>query len=208
MQTTSNIASYTPHALQQPHGAWRWGRRVAGSVVLIAGLLAATSAMNAWAAPEGPQRGKGQDTCMAHGGKAHMGAGMPFMGPILHKGGRGLERWLTRLDATPEQRTRIQGIAQAARADLDVLHQQAKVLKTEAQTVMRQPKVDAAEAERVRARMMAHHDAVSKRMWAAMIEVSEVLTPAQREALAQRMSERRGGDHKRKGSDKGSEVTG
>ena len=52
------------------------------------------------------------------------------------------------------------------------------------------PTVDANAAEQVRQQMLAQHDAASKRMTAAMVEASRVLSPEQRAKLAERVKER------------------
>ena len=54
-----------------------------------------------------------------------------------------------------------------------------------------QPTVDARAVETLRQQQMAQHDAASKRMAQLMIDVSRVLTPEQRKALAERMAQRR-----------------
>ena len=53
------------------------------------------------------------------------------------------------------------------------------------------PNVDASAAESIRQEMLAQHDATSRRMLQAMLDVSRVLTPEQRAQLAERMKERR-----------------
>jgi Spy/CpxP family protein refolding chaperone len=59
------------------------------------------------------------------------------------------------------------------------------------QALFTQPTVDANAAESLRQQMLARHDAASKRMMQAMLDVSRVLTPEQRQQLAQHMKQRR-----------------
>jgi Spy/CpxP family protein refolding chaperone len=52
------------------------------------------------------------------------------------------------------------------------------------------PTVDANAAEQLRQQMLAQHDQASKRMLQAMLDISRVLTPEQRQQLAQKMKQR------------------
>ena len=53
-----------------------------------------------------------------------------------------------------------------------------------------QPTVDAAAVEALRQQQLAMHDAASKRMTTAMLEISRVLTPEQRKQMADYMTQR------------------
>lgn len=123
-----------------------------------------------------------------HGGMRHHhhdGGGMMFMG------GRGLERMLDSVDATPEQRTQVRQIAQAAAADLKAQRDAARVLHERQLQLFTQPVVDANAAEQLRQQMLAQHDQRSRRVMQAMLDVSRVLTPQQRQQLAQKLQQRR-----------------
>lgn len=56
--------------------------------------------------------------------------------------------------------------------------------------LLTQPKVDAAAAEKARQAMVAHHDAVSKRVLQGTLDIANVLTADQRVALGQAMQAR------------------
>lgn len=123
-----------------------------------------------------------------HGGMRHHhhdGGGMMFMG------GRGLERMLDSVDATPEQRTQVRQIAQAAAADLKTQRDAARVLHERQLQLFTQPVVDANAAEQLRQQMLAQHDQRSRRVMQAMLDVSRVLTPQQRQQFAQKLQQRR-----------------
>jgi Spy/CpxP family protein refolding chaperone len=113
------------------------------------------------------------------------GPGMMMMG-----GPHQLKGMLEGVKATPEQRAQIHQIMQAARDDLRPQHEAARALHQRSQALLAQPNIDAVAAESVRQQLSAHHDAVSKRMLQAMLDVSRVLTPDQRKALADRMAQR------------------
>lgn len=119
-----------------------------------------------------------------HGASAGDGAMMGLMG------GRGLERLLDSVNATADQRRQIAQISDAARQDMQQQHRDRRGLRDEWMALFSQPTVDARAAESLRARMVAQHDAGSKRAMQAMLEISRVLTPEQRQGLAERMKQR------------------
>jgi protein CpxP len=144
---------------------------------LVAGMvlaISATVALSAWAQP-GP-------------GHRH-GDGME--GPGLFMGhGRGLDRMLDSVNASDAQRAQIKSIAQQAAADLKAQHQNARALRERSLQLFTAPTVDAAAAESVRQQMLAQHDASSRRMLQAMLDISNVLTPDQRAKLGQLIQQR------------------
>jgi protein CpxP len=112
-------------------------------------------------------------------------------GAAMFAGGpRHLERMLDSVQATPEQRVQLQQIFGAARADLKAQHEQGRALREQVRALWVQPTVDARAAEGLRQQLQAQHDAASKRGMQAMLEASRVLTPAQRQQLAQQAAER------------------
>lgn len=203
----------------------RW---MAGAVVVAGGLMATVSGMNSWAAlpaataasaaapaasaPQGAPHG------MRHGGKHHHGhhrhqdmkgaqkMGGPMMmmgGAFFPMGGRGMERMLDDIKATDAQRTQIKQIADAARTDMAKLHADHRQLHPQVMSLLTQPKIDAAAAEKLRQQMLAHHDTVSKRMMTAMLETAQVLTPEQRSQLAQKLKARQERQEHREGRHNG-----
>lgn len=157
-------------------------RLAAASLMLVGGIMAATTAMKAWA---GPMHGDGTGACM-HGASSRHGGGM---GPMV-MGGRGLERLLDQVKATDAQRQQIRQIADAARKDLDQQHQGMRKLHEQSLTLLSQPKLDAGAAEKLRQDMLAQHDVVSKRSLQAMLDMAQVLTPEQRAQVAQHVKQR------------------
>ena len=148
---------------------------------LVAGVLlavSATVAVSAWAqhAPGGP----------GHYGMG--GAGM-FMGSPEHMG-RMVDHMLDGLNASDAQRSQIKQIAQAAAADLKSERDAGRALREKSLQIFTAPTVDAAAAESVRQQMLAQHDAASRRMLQAMLDISRVLTPEQRAKMGERMQQR------------------
>ncbi len=123
-----------------------------------------------------------------HGG-GHGGHEM-FMGNAGHME-RMIDRMLDAVNATDAQRTQVRQIARAAAADLRSQRESTRALREQSMNLFTQPTVDAAAAEALRQQMLAQHDQSSKRMLQAMLDVSGVLTPEQRQQLSERMKQRR-----------------
>jgi Spy/CpxP family protein refolding chaperone len=140
----------------------------------------------------GPDRG----TMMGPGpGGPMMGYGA-FGGPGGPGGRDGmfqgmLPRMLDRVNATPEQRAQIQKILQASADDLRAQHEAGRALRDQALALFAQPTVDPAAVEAMRQKQLAQHDAASKRMMTAMLDISRVLTPEQRKQMVEQMAQRR-----------------
>ena len=102
-----------------------------------------------------------------------------------------LKRMLERVNATPEQRAQIDQIMKSAANDMRAQRESGRELREQAMTLFSQPTVDAGAVEALRQKQLAMHDAASKRMMNAMIEISRVLTPDQRKQMAEYMAQRR-----------------
>ena len=149
---------------------------LATAAVAMAGLASQAALA---APPDGPMGGPGMHHRMGGPG----GMGME---------GRHMGRMLDLVNATPDQRSQIKTIMDAAHKDLQALHENGRKLHEQSLAVFTQPNVDARAAETVRQQMLAQHDAASKRMMQAMLDASKVLTPEQRKLLADKMAQRRG----------------
>jgi protein CpxP len=192
----------------------RWARLGAASLMVVGGLMAAGTAVTAWADKTAPvvsapgASGPQGEHQARHGGwgerfqrTMHRRGGMeggPMMGGMM-LGGHRLERLLDDVKATDAQRAQIHGINDAARADLQKLHEEGQALHAQSLAVLTQPKVDAVAAEAQRQKMLAHHDVVSKRLMTAMLDTAKVLTPEQRAKAGERMKEMQS-RHERRGT--------
>jgi Spy/CpxP family protein refolding chaperone len=136
---------------------------------------------------------------------AHAQGGPGFGGPFGgHHGGpmtpaqmeergeRMLKHLYIELDATPEQQQKIAPIVKGLMKELAPLRGQMMETRKQAMGLMSADTIDRAAIERLRGERLQRMDAVSKRMTQAMADVAEVLTPAQRKKLAERMQQRRG----------------
>ena len=126
-----------------------------------------------------------------HGGGMGGGHGMMIFGGSPERIGRAVDHLLDGLNATDAQRAQIKQIATAAAADLKAQREAGRSLRERSLQVFTAPTVDANAAETLRQQMLAQHDQAGKRMLAAMLEVSRVLTPEQRAKLGERMQQRR-----------------
>lgn len=124
------------------------------------------------------------------GGYGGPGGHEMFMGNARHME-RMIDRMLDAVNATDAQRTQVKQIAGAAATDLRSQRESARGLREQSMGLFTQPTVDAAAAEALRQQMLAQHDQSSKRMLQAMLDISRVLTPEQRQQLSERMKQRR-----------------
>jgi len=160
------------------------GRRLVGAIVVV--ILAATAGFAGgfasrafgWGGPHGFLNGS--------------------MDPA--KTEQRVERMIKRLgdkvDATPEQREKLNGIAKAAAKDLLALRANVVEARRQSIALLSAPAVDRGAVETLRAEQIAVADTASKRLTQALADAAEVLTVEQRKALAeraQRFGERHGG---------------
>jgi periplasmic protein CpxP/Spy len=108
-----------------------------------------------------------------------------------------ISRMIKEINGTPEQKDRLVKLAQTAAADIKPLREAHMAARKKGMELLSGQSIDRAALERLRQEQMTAADAMSKRMVQHMADAAEVLTPAQRTQVAQRMQERmeRGGRH-------------
>lgn len=161
-------------------------RHLAKASLLYALTGAAVSMAQAQpAGPSGMMGSMGGMHAAAHQGRGHGGMGMGMGDGMMS------ERMLAAAGASAEQKAKVRDILKAAQDDQ--LKQRAGGLELHQQmlALMSAPQIDAAAAESLRQKMEARHDAASKRHLQVMLDVGAVLTPEQRQKLAERMKTRR-----------------
>lgn len=173
------------------------GRRTAfvAGIALAAGLAGAF-ASNAISKGRGWHHGG--DGFGHHG---HMGGpmGFGFMGGKMNpekaerRAERMAERFARRIDATGEQQSKLIAIAKSTVKDVVPLRQKAGDVRKDVMKLMSAPAIDRAAIEKLRADQIANMDAISKRMTQGLADAAEVLTPEQRQKVAERMEKRREG---------------
>lgn len=108
-----------------------------------------------------------------------------------------VERMLSAVDASEEQAELIRDIADAALEDLGDLCATGRAMHEQFAAALTAEQIDRDELEALRQEKLASIDAASGRILQALADVSEVLTPAQRTALAQHIEERHARRHHR-----------
>ena len=162
----------TPHTTPNTTRRWRWARRA----LLGGGVALALAAPAAWVAQGQSRRG------------GDLESAQEWAAVFVRQA-------LRRLDATPEQHAKVQAIVERALGDLYPLRDQHRASRDAALKLLAAESVDRAAAERLRAQQIGLYDQASKRMMQAVLDVAEVLTPAQRDALAKEIAERRWRHH-------------
>lgn len=112
-----------------------------------------------------------------------------FDGPPGRLAGR-LDHLLDGLGTTDAQRSQIRQIATAAAADLKAQRDAGRGLHQRAAQIFTAPTVDASAAENLRQQMLTQQDQSSKRELQAMLDIAQVLTPAQRARIGERLHDR------------------
>jgi Spy/CpxP family protein refolding chaperone len=151
---------------------------------MLVTLAVAAAGVSASIAQAQPAAGEGRGV----GRHAMHGGPMGMHGPM---GGRMLERALDSVNATPEQRTRIRDIMKAATDDARQQRVASRGLREQLMALFAQPTIDARAVESLRQQMVQQHDQSSRRWTRALLDASAVLTPQQRQQLADHMKQRR-----------------
>jgi protein CpxP len=162
------------------------------TVTLVMALAAATASL-AQAQPMtgmsgkdgmGPRHGAQQAAHQPHGGQGDM-----MMS----------ERMLDSVGASAEQKTRVRDILKPAQDERRQQREAGQAQQQQMLQLLSAPQIDAAAAEALRQQQQARHDAASKRMLQAMLDVQAVLTPEQRVKMAEQIKARQNmmGRHQR-----------
>ena len=101
-----------------------------------------------------------------------------------------VDRVLSRVDATAEQRGKVSGITKAAIADLSALGVAPWEVRGKFVELLRADTIDPAAFETLRAEQIGKADAASKRIVQALAEAASVLTVEQRRELTERWEKR------------------
>lgn len=110
-----------------------------------------------------------------------------------HEGGfeafvdRRVDKMLDRIDASDEQRAKVKPILMAASGDMRDLYLEMRGSRESMVTALTGPDVDRQAIESLRAARMASMDRASERVLRALADVAEILTPAQRAEIAEKL---------------------
>jgi Spy/CpxP family protein refolding chaperone len=114
---------------------------------------------------------------------------------------RGVDRMIKAVDGTPEQKAKLTQLAQAAQKDVQPLREQLMAARKKGLELLAASSVDRTALEKLRAEQTQLMDGISRRMLTHMMDAAEVLTPAQRTQLAEKMKSR--GEHAGRGGLRG-----
>jgi len=95
-----------------------------------------------------------------------------------------VSRLLSDVNASGEQRIKVRAITDAALGDLQKFSRQHEDNHTALLAILRAPTVDRGKLESLRAQSVQGLDEASKRLSVALADLAEVLTPEQRQRLA------------------------
>ena len=109
---------------------------------------------------------------------------------------RKIDRMLDEVEATDGQRDQVHVIVKAAVADLQEVRDLKHEIRQDLIASLTTEAIDRNELESVRQRKMETVDRMSQRMLTALADAAEVLTPAQRQELAEKWKSR-GGHHRK-----------
>ena len=99
-----------------------------------------------------------------------------------------LKHLYVEIDATDAQKAKIDPLVKQAMQDLMPMHTQLHTAHVQALQMLTQPTIDRAALEASRAQNMQLADQASKRLVQLIADVGDVLTPAQRQKLADHFS--------------------
>ena len=161
------------------HGDSIWRRyRRSGWVLVVAALVTGLIGFGVGRATGARWHG--------HGFGMHQSSGEATM----RRAEWGINRMLSAVDGTPEQKARITEIAKAAIKDLQPMRETMRGSRDKLAAALKAEKVDRAAIEQLRADQLALGETASRRVSQALSDAAEVLTAAQRATLVERWQRR------------------
>lgn len=124
-------------------------------------------------------------------------SGAPALAMDMAMGGHGdmharahahLEKMLTEVDATPEQKAKIDAIFKTAFQSMGPVHERLAASHKDLHQLLTAPTIDRGALESLRAARMTDVDQASKTLVGALADAAEVLTPEQRAKLGKLMA--------------------
>ena len=108
---------------------------------------------------------------------------------------RVIKHFAVEVDASQAQRDKLAVIAKGAARDLLPMHEKLQAARQQAIALAGAQSVDRAGMEKLRGEQITLADTASKRVTQALADAAEVLTPEQRQKIAERMKQRAEGRH-------------
>jgi periplasmic protein CpxP/Spy len=105
---------------------------------------------------------------------------------------RMLKHLYVEIDATDEQKHRLEPIVKQAAKELAPIRQNLHAARRQAIEILSQDKIDTAALEGLRQQQIKFADDASRTLTRALVDAADVLNPAQRKQLAAHFARRRG----------------
>jgi periplasmic protein CpxP/Spy len=112
---------------------------------------------------------------------------------------RRVDHLIKLVNGTPEQKTKLLALAQAAMADMKPLREQLMAARKRGMELLAAASIDRSAIDKLRGEQVQLMDGMSRRMSAHMMDAAEVLTPAQRVQVAEKMRSRGEGSRRHPG---------
>ncbi len=103
---------------------------------------------------------------------------------------RRVDHLIKLVSGTPEQKTKLLALAQAAMKDIQPMREQLMAARKRGMELLSAANLDRGAMEKLRGDSAQLMDGMSRRMSAHMMDAAEVLTPAQRTIVADKMKQR------------------
>jgi periplasmic protein CpxP/Spy len=103
---------------------------------------------------------------------------------------RRIDQLIKMIGGTPEQKTKLLALAQAAMADMKPMREQLMAARKRGMELLSAASIDRGAIDKLRGEQVQLMDGMSRRMSAHMMDAAEVLTPAQRTQVAEKMKSR------------------
>lgn len=152
-------------------------RRLLGSIATIAIAIAGITSAGVWA-----------QTHNTNAPPHAMASGMSLADFADHIP-KLLEHMYVEVDATPDQKAKLDPILRQAVSDFATMHAHAQDAHAQALALLTADRIDRAALETLRASHLQAADQTSMRFVQLIADVGDVLTPAQRKALADRIAQ-------------------
>ncbi len=103
---------------------------------------------------------------------------------------RRVDHLIKLVNGSPEQKTKLLALAQAATADMKPMREQLSAARKRGMELLSAASIDRGAIDKLRSESVQLMDGISRRMSAHMMDAAEVLTPAQRTIVVDKMKQR------------------
>ncbi len=116
--------------------------------------------------------------------------GMPGRGDPASMAERRVDHLIKLVNGSADQKSKLLALAQAAMADMKPMREQLMAARKRGMELLSAASIDRSAIEKLRSESAQLMDGISRRMSTHMMDAAEVLTPAQRTIVADKMKQR------------------